>query len=195
MTWHGSTAARVLVDADLFAAAEGARLVCDVLRRAARAQRRRAALIESAAEIARIAIEQQRAHQALRHSEARNSAILRAIPDWMFLTTVEGVFLDYPRQGRSQPARASVQRSLDRTSSTCCLPDRRDAGAGVRTRRRSRTNPRRSSTRWGPTTTSASSKRASSAATATRSSASSGTSPIASARSWKPARSAASWRI
>jgi PAS domain S-box-containing protein len=52
-------------------------------------------VIESAAEVARIAIEQQRAHQALRHSEARNSAILRAIPDWMFLTTVDGVFLDF----------------------------------------------------------------------------------------------------
>ena len=52
-------------------------------------------LIEAAADIARIAIEQQHAHQALRHSEARNRAILRAIPDWMFLTTVEGIFLDF----------------------------------------------------------------------------------------------------
>ncbi len=52
-------------------------------------------LIESAADVAGIAIEQERAQQALRHSEARNRAILRAIPDWMFLTTVEGVFLDY----------------------------------------------------------------------------------------------------
>ena len=52
-------------------------------------------LIESAADIARIAIEQERAQLALRHSEARNRAILRAIPDWMFLQTVEGVFLDY----------------------------------------------------------------------------------------------------
>jgi PAS domain S-box-containing protein len=52
-------------------------------------------LIETAAEIASIAIEQQRAHQALRRSEARNQAILRAIPDLMFLTTVDGVLLDY----------------------------------------------------------------------------------------------------
>ena len=52
-------------------------------------------LIETAADIARIAIEQQRAHQALHHSEARVQAILRAIPDWMFLTTADGVFLDY----------------------------------------------------------------------------------------------------
>jgi PAS domain S-box-containing protein len=52
-------------------------------------------LIESAANVAGIAIEQQRAHQALRHSEARHRAILRAIPDWMFLTTVDGTFLDF----------------------------------------------------------------------------------------------------
>ena len=52
-------------------------------------------LIESAADLARIAIEHQRAKEALHHSEARNRAILRAIPDWMFLTTVDGVFLDY----------------------------------------------------------------------------------------------------
>jgi signal transduction histidine kinase len=52
-------------------------------------------LVETAADIARIAIEQQRAYQALRHSEARNHAILRAIPDSMFLTTSEGVILDY----------------------------------------------------------------------------------------------------
>jgi PAS domain S-box-containing protein len=52
-------------------------------------------LIETAADMAQIAIEQQRSHQALRLSEARNRAMLRAIPDWMFLTTVEGVFLDY----------------------------------------------------------------------------------------------------
>jgi signal transduction histidine kinase len=52
-------------------------------------------LIETAADIARIAIEQRRAYDALRHSEARVQAILRAIPDWMFLTTVDGVFVDY----------------------------------------------------------------------------------------------------
>jgi signal transduction histidine kinase len=52
-------------------------------------------LIETAAGIARIAIEQERAHRALRHSEARNQAILRAIPDWMFLTTHDGTFLDF----------------------------------------------------------------------------------------------------
>ena len=59
-------------------------------------------LIESAADIARIAIEHQRAHQALRASEARNRAMLRAIPDWMFLTTVDGVFLDYHARDTSR---------------------------------------------------------------------------------------------
>ena len=52
-------------------------------------------LIETAADIARIAIEQQRAYQALQHSEARVQAMLRAVPDWMFLTTTDGLFLDY----------------------------------------------------------------------------------------------------
>ncbi len=52
-------------------------------------------LIQTAADIAGIAIEHQRAQQALRRSEARNEAILRAIPDWMFVITAEGMFLDY----------------------------------------------------------------------------------------------------
>jgi PAS domain S-box-containing protein len=52
-------------------------------------------LIETAADIAGIAIEHHRAQQALRRSEARNDAILRAIPDWMFVITAEGMFLDY----------------------------------------------------------------------------------------------------
>ncbi len=58
-------------------------------------------LIETAADIARIAVEQQRALQALRQSEARNQAMLRAIPDWMFLTTVDGVYLDFHVQTES----------------------------------------------------------------------------------------------
>jgi signal transduction histidine kinase len=59
-------------------------------------------LIEMAADIARIAIDQRRAYQALRHSEARNQAILRAIPDWMFLTTHDGVFVDYHAKDASK---------------------------------------------------------------------------------------------
>ena len=59
-------------------------------------------LIEGAADVARIAIEQHRAQQALRRSEARNRAILSAIPDWMFLTTADGVFVDYHAKDVSQ---------------------------------------------------------------------------------------------
>jgi signal transduction histidine kinase len=51
-------------------------------------------LIENGANIARIAIEHQRSSEALRHSEARTQAILRAIPDWMFVMSADGVFLD-----------------------------------------------------------------------------------------------------
>ncbi len=65
-----------------------------------RADERR--LIDVAADIARIAIEQRRAYQALEHSEARTRAILRAIPDWMFLTTLDGVILDFHAQDPSK---------------------------------------------------------------------------------------------
>ena len=74
-------------------------------------------LIETAADIARIAIEQRRASQALQHSEARNQAILRAIPDWMFLTTLDGVFLDFhakdPRALHAPPAAFLGRRIRD----------------------------------------------------------------------------------
>jgi len=65
-------------------------------------------LIDTAADFARIAIDQQRAQQALRDSEARNKAILRAIPDWMFLTTVDGVFLDFHAKDPSRLHAAPV---------------------------------------------------------------------------------------
>ena len=68
--------------------------------RAPRADERQ--LIDVAADIARIAIEQRRAYQALEHSEARKRAILRAIPDWMFLTTLDGVILDFHAQDPSK---------------------------------------------------------------------------------------------
>ena len=59
-------------------------------------------LIDVAADIARIAIEQRRAYEALAHSVARTRAILRAIPDWMFLTTLDGVILDFHAQDASK---------------------------------------------------------------------------------------------
>ena len=52
-------------------------------------------LMNIAAHLAGIAIEQRQAIQALHQSEERNRAILRAIPDWMFLISADGVFLDY----------------------------------------------------------------------------------------------------
>ena len=72
-------------------------------------------LIDVAADIARIAIEQRRAYQALEHSEARTRAILRAIPDWMFLTTFDGVFLDFHAQDTSKlyaPPAAFIGRAI-----------------------------------------------------------------------------------
>ena len=52
-------------------------------------------LMNIAAHLAGIAIEQRQALQALHHSEERNRAMLRAIPDWMFVTSADGTFLDY----------------------------------------------------------------------------------------------------
>jgi PAS domain S-box-containing protein len=52
-------------------------------------------LMDIGAYIAGIAIERLQAHQALHQSEERNRAILRAIPDWMFVMTADGVFLHY----------------------------------------------------------------------------------------------------
>ena len=45
--------------------------------------------------LAGVAIEHYRSLDALRRSEERNRAILRAIPDWMFVLSRDGVFLDY----------------------------------------------------------------------------------------------------
>ena len=52
-------------------------------------------LLETAADLAGAAIEHHRSQEALRQSEERNRAILRAIPDWMFIMSSDGVFLDY----------------------------------------------------------------------------------------------------
>ena len=91
-------------------------------------------LIEAAADVARIAIEQQRAHQALRHSEARNRAILRAIPDWMFLTTVEGVFLDFHAKDTSALVRSTTGVPGQAGDRGAASTDWREARAGLRAR-------------------------------------------------------------
>jgi signal transduction histidine kinase len=50
------------------------------------------------------------ADESLQRSEERNRAILRAIPDLMFLQTADGVYLDY--QVKGVPARLSQEISL-----------------------------------------------------------------------------------
>jgi len=52
-------------------------------------------LLETAADLAGAALDHHRSQEALRQSEERNRAILRAIPDWMFIMSSDGVFLDY----------------------------------------------------------------------------------------------------
>ena len=51
-------------------------------------------LIENAADLAGAAVDHHRSQEALRQSEERNRAILRAIPDWMFVLSNDGVYLD-----------------------------------------------------------------------------------------------------
>ena len=51
-------------------------------------------LLETAADLAGAAIDHHRSQEALRQSEERNRAILRAIPDWMFVLSNDGVYLD-----------------------------------------------------------------------------------------------------
>jgi PAS domain S-box-containing protein len=52
-------------------------------------------LLETAADLAGAAIEHHRSQEALRRSEERSDAILRAIPDWMFVLSSDGVYLDH----------------------------------------------------------------------------------------------------
>jgi len=51
-------------------------------------------LLETAADLASAAIDHHQSQEALRQSEERNRAILRAIPDWMFVLSKDGVYLD-----------------------------------------------------------------------------------------------------
>jgi signal transduction histidine kinase len=51
-------------------------------------------LVETAADLAGAAIDHHRSQEALRQSEERNRAILRAIPDWMFVLSNDGVYID-----------------------------------------------------------------------------------------------------
>ena len=52
-------------------------------------------LLETAADLAGAAIDHHRSQEALRQSEERNRAILRAVPDLMFVFSDDGVYLDF----------------------------------------------------------------------------------------------------
>jgi PAS domain S-box-containing protein len=66
-------------------------MYCDTARAPSREELQ---LLETAADLAGAAIDHHRSQEALRQSEQRNRAILRAIPDWMFVLSGDGVFLD-----------------------------------------------------------------------------------------------------
>jgi len=66
-------------------------MYCDTPRGPSREELR---LVESAADLAGAAIDHHRSQETLRQSEERNRAILRAIPDWMFVLSNDGVYVD-----------------------------------------------------------------------------------------------------
>ncbi|MFL5608496.1 MAG: GAF domain-containing protein [Gemmatimonadaceae bacterium] len=66
-------------------------MYCDVPRGPTREELQ---LVETAADLAGAAIDHDRSSEALRQSEERSRAILRAIPDWMFVLSREGFYLD-----------------------------------------------------------------------------------------------------
>jgi PAS domain S-box-containing protein len=67
-------------------------MFCDAARGPCREELR---LLETAADLAGAAIDHHRSQEALRQSEERNRAILRAVPDLMFVFNDEGVYLDF----------------------------------------------------------------------------------------------------
>jgi PAS domain S-box-containing protein len=74
-------------------------------------------LIQVAVDISKLAIEHQRAQEARHRSDERTRAILRAIPDWMFILNTEGQFLDYhvrnPEELMMPPAAFLGRRVVD----------------------------------------------------------------------------------
>jgi two-component system, sensor histidine kinase len=87
-------------------------------------------LIQTAVHIAEIAINHAQAARALRESEARQRAILQAIPDLMFRNRRDGVFIDYhagtetnlyapPEQFMGQPVTAVLPPDLAQQHMAC----------------------------------------------------------------------------
>jgi PAS domain S-box-containing protein len=67
-------------------------MFCDTARGPCREELR---LLETAADLAGAAIDHHGSQEALRQSEERNRAILRAVPDLMFVFSDDGVYLDF----------------------------------------------------------------------------------------------------
>ena len=128
-------------------------------------------LMNIAAHLAGIAIEQRLAIQALHQSEERNRAILRAIPDWMFLLSADGVFLDYHAKDPDKLL-APPSVFLGKTIPEILPPGIAEALTRACARALDPINPRRSSTPSDQTTKNAFTKPPSCGAVPTSSSAS-----------------------
>jgi PAS domain S-box-containing protein len=67
-------------------------------------------LVESAAATAALALESERRHAALAKAQARNRALLDAVPDLMFRMTREGVYLEY--KGKAEDLAAPPEQLI-----------------------------------------------------------------------------------
>ena len=167
-------------------------MYCDTPRGPSREELR---LIETAADLAGAAIDHHRSQEALRQSEERNRAILRAIPDWMFVMSSDGVFLDYHVKNPEAllaPPEAFLGKSMPRR------PARRGSPTPISARSNGPwrpTSPSDSSTVWSHGHERRFYEACIVRCDSDRCSASCGTSPTASAPSWMRPRNARSSRI
>ena len=167
-------------------------MFCDTPRGPSREELR---LIETAADLAGAAIDHHRSQEALRQSEERNRAILRAIPDWMFVLSNDGVYLDCHVKN-PEALLAPPEVFLGKSMRDILPPWLAESHERAFERALASNEPERLEySLESRARASASTKRASSAATATSCSASCGTSPTGSAPSWMRPRSVRSSRI
>ncbi len=130
---------------------------------------------------------------ARKQAEATHRAVLRALPDWIFVLSADGVFLDFHAKDPERLA-APPESFLGKRMQEVLPPDIADGLLRCFERAMSSDDTATLEYSLPARAKSASSKRASSAATPTRSSASSATSPSGAAPSCRRASCATSSR-
>ena len=91
-------------------------------------------LVESAAATAALALESERRHAALAKAQARNRALLDALPDLMFRMTRDGVYLEFkgPAEDLAVPPRPADRVVGARHPPRGTLPTRSSRASGAR---------------------------------------------------------------